>query len=327
MAGIQMYLKPRSVSAVYNHSNYLPFGCLYDCEYGPFFADYGTVPSDATEVYTIHSSAIRALLSTLFNELIPSLDAQIPDPTQFPRSAWPTLLQIAMAKVDSWFDFRIECENNLVQLTQGDHAPAPPPRKMRGSVFSPEWYNIVYSILLWDDVELRGDESQDTVLELYTLVYMYRAACQRARIWRLLRQKMDILLTASASAPSASSHSQGHSYIFSPLPFLQSVGYSGLFNFIRSKVLALVPTFTTQTTCEHKGLPPLPPSSSNGLSTTDSTSSLHADNVPPVLLHQFSGSSATDSMSSSYASHFDNTQRLFRVRFVIPYPPVLLTSI
>lgn len=43
----------------------------------------------------------------------------------------------------------------------------------------PELYNAVYSVLLWNHVELHGDEYQDTNLELFAWVYMYRAARQQ----------------------------------------------------------------------------------------------------------------------------------------------------
>ena len=93
MASVQIYLKPRPVSPVYGHSNYLPFKCPSDFEYGPFFADYGTIPSDAAEVYTLQSSALATSLSTFYSQLIPSLDAEVPDPNKFRRSTWSGLLQ------------------------------------------------------------------------------------------------------------------------------------------------------------------------------------------------------------------------------------------
>ncbi|KAK0446854.1 hypothetical protein EV421DRAFT_1901692 [Armillaria borealis] len=265
MAIIQMYLKPRPVSAVYGHSNYLLFGRLFNCEYGPFFAGHEAIPPDATQVYTLRSPALAASLSMFFNELIPSLEANVPDPHRFVRSAWPALHQLAVAQVESWTDFRIECENHLVQLTQGDHPPAPPPRNMRAWDSSPEWYNAVYSVLLWDAVELHGDEYQDTYLELFVWVYMYRAARQRTRIWRILRQEMNMLVTAPA-APAPSSWQWHHFFGFFP-------SYSGLLNLISSKALVAASALASIFTTESNGPLALSLSSSIESLVTDSTSS------------------------------------------------------
>ncbi|SJL03916.1 uncharacterized protein ARMOST_07273 [Armillaria ostoyae] len=300
MAIIQMYLKPRPVSAVYGHSDYLLFGRLFNCEYGPFFAGYGPIPSDATQVYTFRSSALAASLSTFFNELIPSLEANVPDPHRFVRSAWPALHQLAVAQVDSWTDFRIKCENHLVQLTQGDHPPAPPPRNMRAWDSSPEWYNAVYSVLLWDAVELHGDEYQDTYLELFVWVYMYRAARQRTRIWRSLRQEMNMLVAAPAPAPLHSSWQWHHCFGFFP-------SYSGLLNLISSKALVAASALASIFTIESNGALALSLSSSIESLVTDSTSS-HPDNV-----------SNGSSMSSSHAgvlidTNVNSPQCLFRRR-------------
>ncbi|KAK0239025.1 hypothetical protein EDD85DRAFT_951238 [Armillaria nabsnona] len=133
MTCIQMYLKPRPVSAVYGHSDYLLFGRLFNCEYGLFFGGYGPIPSDATQVYTLRSPASAASLSTFFNELILSLEADVPDPHRFVRSARPALHQLRRGPGRLVDDLRIECENHLVQLTQGDH-PQRPRLEIRYSV-------------------------------------------------------------------------------------------------------------------------------------------------------------------------------------------------
>ncbi|PBK71217.1 hypothetical protein ARMSODRAFT_954986 [Armillaria solidipes] len=194
MASIQLYFKPRPISRKYGHSKYLPFKWPFDSKYGPFFADYGTIPSDATEVYTIQSSALVMSLSTFYNELIPGLDAKVPDPNKFPRSEWGRLLQLATAKADSSFCFQLECEDHIVRLAKGNRAPPPPPTDMRIIDLSPEWYNIVYSTHIRGDVELR-DKSRDTELELFVWVYMFYVADDRTEIWRGFRQEMYQLTT------------------------------------------------------------------------------------------------------------------------------------
>ncbi|PBK79506.1 hypothetical protein ARMGADRAFT_134080 [Armillaria gallica] len=55
MSEVKIHLKPRPVSAIYKNANYLPFQWNPDFRYGLFSPGYGTLPSDATEEYTIHS--------------------------------------------------------------------------------------------------------------------------------------------------------------------------------------------------------------------------------------------------------------------------------
>ncbi|PBK79120.1 hypothetical protein ARMGADRAFT_1093420 [Armillaria gallica] len=77
---VQVYLKPRPISSVFGHSKYLPFQWNPDFKCGPFFAGYGTIPADATEVYTIHSPHLSAGIAAFHNELIPSLQDEPLDP-------------------------------------------------------------------------------------------------------------------------------------------------------------------------------------------------------------------------------------------------------
>lgn len=76
MADVRIYLKP---SSLHSHSNYLTFHWPSDFEYGPFFAEHQVIPYDATQVYTVQSPGLSASLSTLFDDVIPSLDAEVPD--------------------------------------------------------------------------------------------------------------------------------------------------------------------------------------------------------------------------------------------------------
>ncbi|KAK0235265.1 hypothetical protein EDD85DRAFT_70993 [Armillaria nabsnona] len=208
---MQVYIKPRPISHKYGHSNYLTFKYPFDINYGPFFVDYGTIPSDATKVYTVRpSSPLSASLSKLYNELLPSFDADVPDPNKFPRSAWHGILQLAVAKVDSSFFFQLECEDHIVRLVKGDCAPAPPPTSRRTADLSPEWYNVVYGTLLRGEVEV-CDESWDTELELFIWAYLYSEANEQVHIWRGLRREM-LQLTRpffAAHLPSAYTDNSG----------------------------------------------------------------------------------------------------------------------
>ncbi|KAK0235431.1 hypothetical protein EDD85DRAFT_792267 [Armillaria nabsnona] len=201
VASVQFYLKPRPISPTLGHSNYLPFKWPFEFKYTPFCVDHGPIPSDATEVYTVRSTtpALPASLSKICNEILPSLDTEVPDPNKLPRSAWPGLLQLAIAKANSSFHFQLECEDHIVQLVKGDSAPAPPRPSERAKEFSPEWYNIVYSTLLRGDVELR-DESRDTELELFVWAYMFHVADDRGTETPGLLNSVSSKVSTAASA-------------------------------------------------------------------------------------------------------------------------------
>ncbi|SJL09104.1 uncharacterized protein ARMOST_12480 [Armillaria ostoyae] len=250
---------------MHGYSNYLPFNWPFDFDYGPFFPDYGPIPSDATAVYNVQSSALAATLSMLYDDLIPTLDVEVPCPNRLPRSAWWGLLRLAMNK-----------------LTKGDHAPTPPPPGKRTQSFSPEWYDVVYPTLFRGDVELRDEsESRDAEsLELYIWTYMYHLAdertCKRFQylanthprgIWRSFRQEMYQLIKPFSTACLPSGHTE--------IP--------DLFNLVSSKALAaasvIASAFTTETSIDGNEPPLLSSSSSSGSSATDSTTSSHAGDL------------------------------------------------
>ncbi|KAK0458157.1 uncharacterized protein EV420DRAFT_382305 [Desarmillaria tabescens] len=278
MADIQIYLKPRPISPVYGHSDYLPFKWNSYRHYGPFFDDYGMVPRDATEVHIIQSPA----LSTLYTVFIPSLNVEVPDPNKSGTSAWPALLELAKSKVAFSIDSRMECENHIVRLSQGDRAPAPPPRNMRAPDFSSEWYKIVFSTISRGDVELR-DESRDTELELFVWVAMHQIIDDRTDIWRHFREEMLKLTDPIAPARLPS----GHAY------------NPGIFNFLGRKALTAVSTFASTFLA---GAP------------VDDTDPL------PLSPSPNNGSLANDSMPSSYTGDIDDDTNLSALnRSVEPY--------
>ncbi|KAK0473511.1 hypothetical protein EDD18DRAFT_1401604 [Armillaria luteobubalina] len=267
MAYVKIYLKPRPTSLIHGHSNYLPFKQDYYCEYGPFFADYGAVPSDATQVHTLQSPGLSTALSVLYNVLIPSLDVEVPDPNKSDLSAWLSLRELANVKVTLAFDSRIKSENHIVQLSQGDRAPAPPPRKTRAPVFSPEWYEIVFSTMDRGDVELH-DVSRDTELELFIWVYIHKTIDEYAEIWRNFRREMRKLTDPVAPARLPSGH----------------VDSPGLLIYLGRKALTAVAAFSSSFIADasvNDTAPPLLPSSSTESSTTYSTSSFDTDDLTP----------------------------------------------
>ncbi|SJK98761.1 uncharacterized protein ARMOST_02030 [Armillaria ostoyae] len=75
MSDVQIYLKPRPIPAIYGYANYLPLRWDPNFEYGPFYANYGTIPSDAAEVYTIQSLDLSAGIA-LFHMLMFCLPAK-----------------------------------------------------------------------------------------------------------------------------------------------------------------------------------------------------------------------------------------------------------
>ncbi|KAK0495458.1 hypothetical protein EDD18DRAFT_1391899 [Armillaria luteobubalina] len=264
MADLKIYFKPRPISPTHGHSNYLPFHSRSYCQYGPFFTDYETIPCDATEVYTIHSRALSAALSTLFNDFIPSLSVEVPDPSKFDRSAWPDLLELAWAKVSFSLGLRIPCEDHAVLLFLGDRAPVPPPRELRGPRWSPEWYELVVSIRGRGDVALQ-DESLNTELELFVWVYIQHTIDKWASIWRYFYVEMLKLTDPVAPARLPSCYTES----------------SSLFDLLSNKALAAASALASVFTVEASNSRPslLSPSSSNGSSVTDSTSYSHDDDL------------------------------------------------
>ncbi|KAK0237769.1 hypothetical protein EDD85DRAFT_789896 [Armillaria nabsnona] len=113
----EIYLKPRPISSILGHSNYLPFQWHPDFKYGPFFnAGYGTIPSDATEVYTIHSPDLSAGIAAFHNELIPSLQDESPDPDKASRSLWPNIYEFVIAKLKPVTQFLRDSKDRVNRL-------------------------------------------------------------------------------------------------------------------------------------------------------------------------------------------------------------------
>ncbi|KAK0467731.1 uncharacterized protein EV420DRAFT_1634995 [Desarmillaria tabescens] len=177
MSDVKVYLKPRPISATYGHSKLYTKLSIYhpndaqnsSFKYGPFLADYGAVPSDATEEYTIRSPSLSAHLALFHNELLPSLQANIPNPNKTSRSCWPSLLQLARSKLAGIVDFRLECETHIVRLCKGNSAPDPPTEPSFNTTCW--WYRLVFSILSRDDRELRDND--DTEIQILVWAYMY----------------------------------------------------------------------------------------------------------------------------------------------------------
>ncbi|KAK0235440.1 hypothetical protein EDD85DRAFT_954994 [Armillaria nabsnona] len=207
---VQIYLKPRSVSLVHGHYHYLPFySSIID----------HTLPMERYPAM-LQKSTLSSLLtlSTLFNDFIPSIDVDVPDPSKFDRSAWPDLLELAKMKVSFALDLRVECENHIIQLSQGDHAPAPPPRTKR-----PPPSGTKHCSLPGPEVSL----SCATV-------------DGRTVIWSGFRREMHTLMDPILPAHLPSSHTEK----------------SGLFNLLSKKASIFASALTTKITIDDDN-PPL----------------------------------------------------------------------
>ncbi|KAK0242173.1 hypothetical protein EDD85DRAFT_810252 [Armillaria nabsnona] len=232
-------------------------------KYGPFFADYGPVPYDATEEYTIRSPSLSAQLAIFYNEILPGLKVDIPNPNKTSRSSWPSLLELAGSKLARMVEFQFDCETHIVRLCKGDSAPAPPTDL--AFTASRWWYRLVYTILSRDDIELRDDDD-DTEIQILLWAYMYDAVFSRCTIWANFLAEMEQLTDPVAPAYLPSGHCEN-------LGFLTLLG---------TKVYTLVSAlYTAETTRNHghnsslsqsPGFVDLPPISGDGL--TDKTSFL-----------------------------------------------------
>ncbi|PBK68899.1 hypothetical protein ARMSODRAFT_199686 [Armillaria solidipes] len=167
MSEVKIYLRPRPVSSVYGHASYLPFQWHPDFKYGPFFAGYGTIPSDATEEYTIHSPDLSTGIAAFHNELLPSLRAEVPEIT---RTLWSSLVELKRTKLRSISHFLLQSQSYINRLYQGDHTPFPLLSEMRTD---PEWNKLFFSILARGDVELRDEVDVDTEVEIFVWAYMH----------------------------------------------------------------------------------------------------------------------------------------------------------
>ncbi len=163
MSDVQIYLKPRPISSIYGHSKYLPFQWNPDFKYGPFFAGYGTIPSDATEVYTIHSPDLSAGIAAFHNELIPSLQDEPPDPDKASRSLWPNIYELGIAKLKPVTQFLLDSESHVNRLY---HSLLPPLQAEDG----PEWHKLFFSIMARRDVEFRDGDNE---LEIFVWAYLH----------------------------------------------------------------------------------------------------------------------------------------------------------
>ncbi|KAK0452482.1 hypothetical protein EV421DRAFT_904000 [Armillaria borealis] len=161
MSEVKIYLKPRPVSSVYGHASYLPFQWHPDFKYGPFFAGYGTIPSDATEEYTIHSPDLFTGIAAFHNELIPSFQAEVPEITLL---QWRSLVELQETIMGPVARFILQSQNHVNRLY---HTLFP---QLRTDAKRDELY---FSILARGDVELREDVDVDTKVEIFVWAYMH----------------------------------------------------------------------------------------------------------------------------------------------------------
>ncbi|SJK98085.1 uncharacterized protein ARMOST_01342 [Armillaria ostoyae] len=174
MDDIKLYLKSRPA-----HPNFgdRPWILLKrDFPYGPFCSAWGSIPPDATEVYTLHSRSLTAGLTKL-QEILPKLreaNTEIPriqasaSTSPFRASFWDGFQTIRPAQ-----DLLADCRYQTVKLVFGDRTPPKPSRKHNNLVHSPEFWKLVgeTTFPLNRDVEL-VDLDIDLQRLLWTTIFL-----------------------------------------------------------------------------------------------------------------------------------------------------------
>ncbi len=143
-------VKPRPISSVFGHSNYLPFQWKPDFKHGPFFAGYGMIPSDVIEAYT--SPDLSAGIAASHNELIPSQD-ESPDPDKASRSLWPNIYELGIAKLKPVTQFLRDCEDHVNRLYHSRVVPSIVPQMVKMDLYvsafdvkEPVWFGIYSTV-------------------------------------------------------------------------------------------------------------------------------------------------------------------------------------
>ncbi|KAK0454397.1 hypothetical protein EV421DRAFT_2029482 [Armillaria borealis] len=140
MNDIKLYLKPRPAHPKFDDR---PWMLLKpDFPYGPFCSAWGTVPPDATEVYTVHSPTLAAVLTNLQVEIVPTLRELNKDT--------PHIRATASTK------FLADCHRETVKLVFGDKSSPPPSRYRKDAKHYPEFWKHMdeAAFPLHRDVEL-----------------------------------------------------------------------------------------------------------------------------------------------------------------------------
>ncbi|KAK0449755.1 uncharacterized protein EV420DRAFT_1482992 [Desarmillaria tabescens] len=145
------------------------------------FSGYETIPSDATEKYTIHSPDLSAGIAAFHGELIPSLQAEVPEIT---RSSWCSLVKLERTKMEPASRFLHESESHVNRLYQGDHTL----RATADDRYS--WDKLFFSILARGEVELRDDVDVDTELGIFVWAYMHYMIYYFSLPWLKLQREL-----------------------------------------------------------------------------------------------------------------------------------------
>ncbi|KAK0459251.1 uncharacterized protein EV420DRAFT_310780 [Desarmillaria tabescens] len=157
MDDIKLYLKPRPAHPKFGDRPWMLLNP--DFPYGPFCSAWGTIPSDATEVYTIHSHSLTAALTKL-EEILPKLRKSNTEISRIQASAptspfhaifWDGFRNVAPAQV-----FLADCQYQTVKLVYGDKTPPKPARYRNNPEHAPEFWKLMEDAIfpLRQDVEL-----------------------------------------------------------------------------------------------------------------------------------------------------------------------------
>ncbi|KAK0459255.1 uncharacterized protein EV420DRAFT_310896 [Desarmillaria tabescens] len=154
MDDIKLYLKPRPVHPKFGDRPWMLLNS--DFPYGPFCSAWGTIPPDATEVYTIHSHSLTAALTKL-EEILPKLRKSNTEISRIqasaPTSPFRAMFWDGFEIVIPAQDFLADCQYQTVKLVYGDKTP-PKPTWYRKH--TPQFWKLMEDAIfpLRQDVEL-----------------------------------------------------------------------------------------------------------------------------------------------------------------------------
>ncbi|SJK98102.1 uncharacterized protein ARMOST_01359 [Armillaria ostoyae] len=134
-----LYLKPHPAHPKFGDRPWMLLNP--DFPYGPFCSAWGTIPPDATEVYTIHSPILAAVLTKLQVEILPVLCElnieilRIRATAVFSVVPWEGFDAMIPAQ-----KFLADCHCETVKLVFGDKSLPPPSRYRKDAKHYPEFW-------------------------------------------------------------------------------------------------------------------------------------------------------------------------------------------
>ncbi|KAK0241166.1 hypothetical protein EDD85DRAFT_817880 [Armillaria nabsnona] len=142
MDDIKLYLKPRPAHLKFGERPWMLLKPGFP--YGPFCSAWGIVPPDATELYTVHSPTLAAVLTKLEVEIVPTLcelNKEIPrvrataSTSVFSVVRWEDFDAMILAQ-----ELLANCHCETVKLVFGDNSPPSPSRYRKDAKHYPEFW-------------------------------------------------------------------------------------------------------------------------------------------------------------------------------------------